>query len=425
MESIIKNQLLDYFVSNNLITSCQHAFLSRRSTATNLLECLNDWVLSLNNSFSTDIIYIDFSRAFDTIVFSKLLFKLQRYGVSGNLLTWISNFLHNRSQCVVVDYCFSFVKSVLSGVPQGSVLGPTLFIIFINDIHCAIVNNIILKLFADDAKLYTSITCNNSSIALQVCLDIISNWTVIWQMTINVLKCTILSICKPLSSHVLVCKYFINGQEIVRYDSVRDLGIIVTNNLRFNSHIDTVVSKARQRTSVLYRGFTSRNIQLLSKAFVTYIRPLLEYNSIVWNPTQVYLIDSLENVQRNFTKRIPSISHLSYDERLNIIGLDSLELRRLKSDLINYYKFIVQPFYPELKKRFLFYEPPSSSRSGIPYLQKPIKRSGVLDSSFFYRAVNVWNSLPADIRQANSLTVFKTAIDNVDFSTFLSGTCFK
>ena len=112
MEAIIKNQLLNYFVSNNLITSSQHAFLSKHSTATNLLECINDWAVSLNNSLSTDIVYIDFSRAFDTIVFSKLLFKLQRYGVSGSLLTWISNFLHNRCQCVVVDYCFSSIKHV-------------------------------------------------------------------------------------------------------------------------------------------------------------------------------------------------------------------------------------------------------------------------------------------------------------------------
>jgi hypothetical protein len=146
---------------------------------------------------------------------------------------------------------------------------------------------------------------------------------------------------------------------------------------------------------------------------------------MVWNPTQVHLIDSLENAQRKFTKRIPSISHFSYIERLKITGLDSLELRRLKFDLTNYYKFIVQPFYPELKKRFLFYEPPSSSRSGIPYLQKPIKRSSVLDSSFFYRAVNAWNSLPAEIRQANSLSTFATAIDNVDLSKFLLGSCFK
>ena len=151
----------------------------------------------------------------------------------------------------------------------------------------------------------------------------------------------------------------------------------------------------------------------------------MEYNSIVWNPIQIHLIDSLENVQRKFTKRIPSLSHLSYVERLKITGLDSLELRRLKFDLINYYKFIVQPFYPELKKRFLFYEPPSSSRSGIPYLQKPIKRSGVLDCSFFYRAVNAWNALPAEVKQSQSLLAFKTRLDNTDLSKFVIGTSIR
>jgi len=163
----------------------------------------------------------------------------------------------------------------------------------------------------------------------------------------------------------------------------------------------------------------------MCKAFVTYIRPVIEYNSIVWNPTQVCLVDSLENVQRRFTKRVPAISHLNYLERLRKINLEPLELRRLKSDLINYYKFIVLPFNPELRKRFMFYEPPSSSRSGIPYLQKPIKRSAVSDSSFFYRAVNVWNSLPIAVRQSKSLFSFKNAINKIDFNKFLIGSCFK
>ena len=118
MESVVKEQLMAYLSSNSLINLSQHAFTAKHSTATNLLESVHDWTISINNSLASDILYVDFSRAFDTIVFSKLLYKLQLYGICGILLIWISEFLHNRTQCVVADLCYSLISNVLSGVPQ-------------------------------------------------------------------------------------------------------------------------------------------------------------------------------------------------------------------------------------------------------------------------------------------------------------------
>ena len=171
-------------------------------------------------------------------------------------------------------------------------------------------------------------------------------------------------------------------------------------------------------------GSVSRNLNLCRKAFVTYIRPLLEYNSIVWNPIHIYLIDLVESVQRKFSKRI-LLSGLSYADRLARLGLESLELRRLRFDLINYFKVLnnISPISPS--DHFLVHQPLPSSRSSMPYLQKPLRSNSKLSSSFFYRQVDAWNYLPIALKTSSSLTSFKSAIKKVNLSSFLKGNSLK
>ena len=183
LESIIAAELTDFLLSHNLITKAQHGFLKRHSTSTNLLESLNSWTLSLSNHKSVTIAYVDFQRAFDSISHAKLIHKLTSYGISGNLLLWIKAFLTGRCQSVRVGITTSPPCPVTSGVPQGSVLGPTLFNVFINDLadlfdpsSCSI------KLFADDLKLYTEISDINSSTNFQSNLNLIYSWSLIWQI---------------------------------------------------------------------------------------------------------------------------------------------------------------------------------------------------------------------------------------------------
>ena len=164
----------------------------------------------------------------------------------------------------------------------------------------------------------------------------------------------------------------------------------------------------------------SRELKFLRKAFITYVRPILEYNSCVWNPHHKEYITLLENVQRRFTKRIPSLRLMSYPERLAMIDLEPLELRRLRTDLNEYYKCFHNLNSINYTEHFNFYIPPAASRSSSPKLVKPVKANNTVMCSFFYRAVDCWNSLPHDVRYCKSLPLFKHLISCIDLSNFIA-----
>ena len=244
-------------------------------------------------------------------------------------------------------------------------------------------------------------------------LDNIYSWSVEWQLNINISKCCTISIYNGRRTVTNIHKYFINGHPLENTYSVSDLGVKIDSHLTFRDHINGISARAMQRVGILFRGFSSRNFKLLRSAFITYIRPILEFNSTVWNPTRKYLITQIEKVQRSFTKRIPTLTNLSYSERLSALNLEPLELRRLRFDLIYYYKIFnnLTPLSPT--DYFNMYVPPSASRTPMPIIQKPQKASKKLMSSCFYRAIDAWNSLSPSIRNADSLPKFKNALLNL------------
>lgn len=264
-----------------------------------MLECINDWSIALNIRNSVDVVYIDFQKAFDSVVHSKLIHKLSAYGIVGNLLTWITSFLINRSQSVRVGNCYSDFIPVLSGVPQGSVLGPLLFLLYINDIVDLFGNNLTVKLFADDVKMYINISDVKNVNILQDGLFALSRWASDWQLNISIKKCALLH----LGRNNLLYDYAIDGSVLPNVSEIRDLGVKVDSRLCFSAHYADIAAKAHQRAGLIVRCFKSRDPFLLFRAFTTYVRPILEYCSPVWSPVYKKDIIKLEAVQRRFTKK--------------------------------------------------------------------------------------------------------------------------
>ena len=334
-----------------------------------------------------------------------------------NLLDWIAAFLGNRSQCVCIDNCYSHFISVKNGVPQGSVLGPILFILFVNDITDICVGSVKGKLYADDLKMYCPVDINYGySVNLQNSLNNLMVWSDKWQLPINADKCFILSLSRSKSvnrNH----DYYIGDIVLKRRSYVEDLGIEYDCNLSFDKHIDNLVSSAKAKVGLLFRGFKTRNPDILKRAYVTYIRPKLDYASNVWNPYLKNNIFKLESVQRYFTRRITTLSSFSYGERLARLNLETLEQRRLKADLVCYYKIfhglsVFSLNYFEVCKTL------TGTRSKTVYLRKSINGTQACYFDFFNRAIDCWNSLPSQVSDVNSLTMFKNQLEKIELSEY-------
>ena len=365
---------------------------------------------------SVDAIYVDFSRAFDSVVHRKWLLKLESFGIHGLLLLWIAAFLANRLQCVVVENSQSDWMPVISGVPQGSVLGPVLFILFINDVCGSCNNDVSFSLFADDLKLYSTVHTGDQNSPLQQALNKLVDRADKWQLPININKTSVFHI--GVSN--VKTQYYYKGEPLYDCDTIRDLGVTTDTRLLYDSHIQNIVRQAYMRIGVLFKGFVSRDITLLRMAYITFIRPLVEYASNVWCPYKLKHVRAIEKIQRHFTRRIPMFRDYSYEERLARLNLETLELRRLRFDLVLYYKMFNDLGSFDVNCYFEFPTRTRQTRSdGGKPLPKIRGKTKVLENHFFQRRIECWNSLPEFVRSATSVKQFKENLTKVDLAEFL------
>lgn len=423
MERVIATDIADYLSHNNLLSSQQHGFLAKRSTLTNLLETTNDWSIAIDNKKLQTAIYVDFSRAFDSVSHEKLIKKLSSYGIRGELLSIIKDFLIDRSQRTRVGNELSNKHWLTSGVVQGSCLGPLLFLLYINDIFELFGPPVVSMLYADDLKLYSIIESQHDADQIQRCLDSLNEWSIAWQLQISINKCQTLDVGSQnrLRNSNTSCRFHIGSEDIVATDSVSDLGVLIDGCMKFSKHISNIVHKAATRCHLIMKCFLSKDTSTLMKAFKTYVRPLLEYNSSVWSPHLLRDINSIERVQRRFTKRLRGMHGLSYDERLTKLHLERLEARRIRIDIINVYKIIFGLTKIHCDNFFTLSNGTIKTR-GHDY--KLIPPSCSCDTRLFcyaVRVVNVWNNLPALTTNFASIRSFKMSLSDSYFNALCKG----
>ena len=295
LEHIVCAHILRHLERHHLLTNLQHGFRKGHSCESQLLITLDDLFHNFDQKKQTDVGVLDFSRAFDTVPHERLLGKLAHHGVQGTMNTWIRAFLTGRSMRVIVDGERSGPTEVLSGVPQGTVLGPLLFLIYINDMPRNISEGTHIPLFADDCLVYRPIHDAGDQAVLQHDLDRLHRWAVRWGMTFNPSKCYIMHIARSqrMEKHYQMCGTMLGTVHQAKY-----LGVTISDDLQWRHHVSALAKKGNTTLHMISRNLRYCPQNTRSLAYSTLVRPKLEYCASVWDPHQQRDIDALERINR-------------------------------------------------------------------------------------------------------------------------------
>ena len=403
-EEVLLLKLISYTLEKNLLSKFQFGFIPNRTSCSNMLSSIHSWLLNYSNC--TTVLYTDIKKAFDSVNHRFLIQILHSLGFNLEVIAWISAFLSDRQQQVCINNCISSPLSVLSGVPQGSVIGPFIFLVYFDKIT-DITNsfpNVNIRLFADDSKLFSRHPQD-----LQEAINNSDDWLSQHQLALAPEKCAVLKIKKTTVQEN--ANFSLKGHPITEVSNFKDLGIIVSSNLEWSTHIDSIFHKASVTTYQITKSFKSRNIWTWLKIFNTYIRPKVEFNTQIWSPHLKKDIKKIESIQRRFTKFAfdkCSIPYTSYEDRLRQIGYLTLKQRRTYFDLILMYKTINN--ISDLQFEDYFYLTTSNYFLRSHSLQIKTKENfncPKLTHSFFGRTPSLWNALPEKLVESSSLNVFK------------------
>ena len=292
LEHIIYHNIMKHLNSNNILIENQHGFRANHSCVTQLLTLTEDISYALDHRKQVDVILLDFAKAFDTAPHQRLFTKLHFYGIQNDTYNWIKAWLSNRTQQILLDGITSSSVAVTSGVPQGTILCPLMFLLYINDITTNIKSP--LRIFADDCLLYRVINSPEDTIILQQDLDQISDWVKIWQLRLNVTKCALIRCSRSLTP--IVHHYTLNNSFLKETDQHLYLGIMLNKTLSWLSHISNIAKKASNTLNFIKRNLSDCSREVKAQAYLTMVRPQMEFASVVWDPCYNVDVDKLEKI---------------------------------------------------------------------------------------------------------------------------------
>lgn len=404
LESIIKDHITEHLNRFKLIKSSQHGFSKGRSCLTNLLEFFEEVTKELDMGNPVDIVYLDFAKAFDKVPYMRLFKKLEAHGIEGVVLNWVKNWLGGRRQQVCINKECSNWRDVTSGVPQGSVLGPVLFIIYINDLENDLVSRV--GKFADDTKMSKSVRCVQDAEILRDDLKKLDEWAQNWQMQFNKDKCVVMHVGRSNSKF----DYELGGKLLNASAKEKDLGIIVDNSMKFSEQCNAAIKNANSMLGLIRRNIKNKSKNIMVRLYKGLVRPKLEYCVQAWRPFLKKDIKNLEKIQRRATRMIEGCRGLKYVDRLEAAGLISLEDRRTRGDLIEVFK-MVKGLSKIDYKSFFKLDDTSRTRGHMYKLVKVRSRLDIRKNCFSQRVVSEWNKLPAVVVEAESVNSFKNRYD--------------
>ena len=417
-EKVIRNKLVDFLRENGLLNGSQHGFTAGRSCLSQLLDHHNKILNILEDGLNVDSVYLDFAKAFDKVDHRIVLQKLSSLGVRGKVLLWIKSFLISRTQCVMVNGMLSQPCPVISGVPQGSVIGPLLFLVLLSDIDMDIVSSF-LSSFADDTRLSKGVSNVAGASALQTDLEAIYQWAEDNNMSFNHKKFEALrygldSVLKLTTNYVSPAGTIIDEKE-----HVRDLGVTMSSDCTFKEHINNMCQSARNMCAWILRTFKSRSPDLMLTTWKSLVLPILDYCSQLWSPQKKGQIQQIEEIQKSFTRKIwMQNGRGNYWNRLRSLRLYSLERRRERYRIIYVWK-ILEEMVPNLTSERNRIKSTTSLRFGRKCVIPPIPKQATTgvqslrEGSLCVNGARLFNMLPLEIRNLSNvdLPVFKSKLD--------------
>ena len=412
LEHILVHHILKHLEKYNILTSLQHGFRSGHSCESQLILTMDDIMKQVDGKKQIDMVILDFSKAFDTVPHHKLLYKLDNYGIRGEILSWISAFLLNREQRVIVEGESSSSCRVESGVPQGTVLGPLLFLLHINDLPRSVKSQV--RLFADDCLLYRAITSFQDHLSLQKDLDSLKQWADDWGMRFNETKCYLMSIHRSKTPSTY--NYILNDHILKQVSNNPYLGVQISDDLKWSTHINKVCSRA---SSIL--GFIKRNLRHSSKnfkeqAYISLVRSILDYASSVWDPHLQKDIDRLEGVQRRGARFVCN----DYGRRSSVttmmrdLGWKPLRDRRRDQRLSLFHK-IVNDLVAIPSAQMIEFNNRKQRHGNSKSVKLLSCNTDVYKYSFIPQTIRDWNTLPDAVVNYESNDSFRTALSKLEY----------